>query len=152
MSNVMKELKAEISRLARREIHRKLAPLKRVGAAQRGRVAALGRQISALQKEVVALRKAASGAVVPAGLQAGADARKGFRITGKGVRALRKRLGLTQAGLGRLADVSAQTVVHWEATPGKISFRQKATGLRLKEIRAMKKRTLRKTLSPSAKK
>ena len=154
MSNVMKELKSEIARLARREIHRELAPLKRVSAAQRGRIADLGRQVVALQKEAIALRKAASGAVVPSGIQAGTgekDARKGFWITGKGVRTLRKRLGLTQAELGRLADVSSQTVVNWEATQGKVPLRKKATALRLKEIRKMKKRTLPKPAAPRAK-
>ena len=149
MSNVMKELKSEIARLARREIHRELAPVKRVSAAQRGRIAELGRQISALQKWLAALQRG-SAASKPAAEEA--EARTSFWITGKGVRALRKRLGLTQAALGTLAGVSTQTVVNWEATKGKVSLRKKATALRLKEIRAMKKRTLPKPAAPRAQK
>ena len=150
MSNVMKELKSEIARLARREIHRELAPLKRISAAQRGRIAALGRQIVALQKWLAAVQR--SAAVAKPAAEDDGDARTSFWITGNGVRALRKRLGLTQAALGALAGVSTQTVVNWEATKGKVSLRKKATALRLKEIRAMKKRTLPKPAAPRAKK
>ena len=149
MSNVMKELKTEIARLARREIHRELAPLKRISAAQRGRIAELGRQISALQKWLAALQRGAAASKPTA---EEADARTTFWITGKGVRALRKRLGLTQAALGTLAGVSTQTVVNWEATKGKVPLRKKATALRLKEIRKMKKRTLPKPAAPRAQK
>ena len=149
MSNVMKELKSEIARLARREIHRELAPVKRISAAQRGRIAELGRQISALQKWLAALQR--GGAASKPAAAEDADARTNFWITGKGVRALRKRLGLTQAALGTLAGVSTQTVVNWEATKGKVPLRKKATALRLKEIRKMKKRTLPKPAAPRAK-
>ena len=148
MSNVMKELKSEIARLARREIHRELAPVKRISAAQRGRIAELGRQISALQKWLAALQRGGAAAKPAA---EDADVRTIFWITGKGVRALRKRLGLTQAALGTLAGVSTQTVVNWEATKGKVPLRKKATALRLKEIRKMKKRTLPKPVAPRAK-
>ena len=149
MNNILKELKSEIARLARREIHRELAPVKRISAAQRGRIAELGRQISALQKWLAALQR--GGAASKPAAAEDADARTNFWITGKGVRALRKRLGLTQAALGTLAGVSTQTVVNWEATKGKVSLRKKATALRLKEIRAMKKRTLPKPVAPRAK-
>ena len=47
MSNVMKELKAEISRLARKEVKKALAPVQRINAAHRGLIADLRRQIAA---------------------------------------------------------------------------------------------------------
>ena len=59
MSNVMKELKAEIVRLARKEIKQALAPAKRVTAAQRGLIADLRRQVNAIQKELNVLKKSA---------------------------------------------------------------------------------------------
>ena len=62
-------------------------------------------------------------------------------ITGKGIKALRKRLGLTQAALASLAGVSSPAVVQWEKKSGKIRLR-KATATKLQEIRKMKKRTL----------
>ncbi|HAL92288.1 MAG TPA: hypothetical protein DCM68_04600 [Verrucomicrobia bacterium] len=147
MSTVMKELKAEISKLARREVHRELSPVKRVNAAQRGLIADLRRQVVALQKEVKGLRKAAP-AVDLALPKSGAEAAEGLRfwISGKGVRALRKRLGLTQVQFGRLAGVSSQAVVNWESTPGKIPLRRKETRAKLKGLRALNRRAVKEIL------
>ena len=146
MSNVMKELKAEIARLARKEIHKELAPIKRVNATQRSLIAGLRRQVDALQKELKAL-----GKVAPAIVPAAAEAAGRFWITGKGVKALRKRLGLTQAEMGRLAGVSGPAVVNWEKNAGKLGLR-KATAAKLQEIRGLKKRAAAALLGDSGKK
>jgi DNA-binding transcriptional regulator YiaG len=136
MSNVMNELKAEISRLARKEVHRALAPVRKIGASQRSLIAGLRRQVGALQKELKALGKATATAGAVA---ADSEAAGPFRITGKGVKALRKRLGLTQGNLGRLAGVSGPAVVNWEKHAGRLRLR-KATAGKLQEIRGLKKR------------
>ena len=138
MSNVMKELKLEISRLARKEIHAELAPVRKINAAQRGFIAALRRQVDALQKEMSMLKKSA-----PASASSGdqiksvSEERVGF--TGKGIKALRRRLGLTQAALASLAGVSGPAVVQWEKNQGKMRLR-KTSSIKLQEIRKMKKR------------
>ena len=137
MSVFMRELKAEIARLARREIRKSMAPLKRLGAARRRQIADLRRRIVALQKEL----KNASQVKAQAALPASSDAQSRFWITGKGVRSLRKRLGLTQVKMARLAGVSALTVVHWEASKNKVSLRRKDTIARLQQIRTLNKRT-----------
>ena len=62
-----------------------------------------------------------------------------FWITGKGVKALRKRLGLTQAQFGKLAGVSVPTVVNWEGAPGKVNLRKAAAG-KLQGLRGIGKR------------
>ena len=62
MSNVMKELKSEISRLARKEAKQVVAPVQKASANYRGLIAGLRKQIDALQNEVAALRRAASKA------------------------------------------------------------------------------------------
>lgn len=156
MSSIMKELKAEIARLARKEVKKEVAPVQRVNAARRGMIADLRRQIAALQRDVADLRRALSRggslplAVQPAASAEGDDGRKGFWITGKGVRKLRKRLGLTQTEFAQLANVSGQTVVNWEGTSGKIPLRRKDTSARLQEIRKMKKRDLKKATEAKA--
>jgi len=137
MSNIIKELKAEIVRLARKEIKGELAAVKKVNASQRGLIAGLRREVTALQKEVVGLKKA-----VPSPQKAilGKKEPKGrFWITGKGVKTLRKRLGLTQAKFGKLAGVSIPTVVNWEKNESKINMRKAAAG-KLQRIRGLKKR------------
>ena len=62
-----------------------------------------------------------------------------FWITGKGVRAMRTRLGLTQKQFAGLAGVSSQAVVNWEGAQGKVNLRKAAAG-KLQEIRGLKKR------------
>jgi len=149
MSSIMKELKAEISKLSRREIMKAMEPARRIQAAQRSWIADLRRQMAALQKELAGLRKAvpADGSA-PAAEPAEDTGR--FWILGKGVRSLRKRLGLTQGELAKLADVTPATVVKWEATKGKIAIRRKDTVGKLQAIRGMNKRAAREILGEGA--
>ena len=150
MSNVMKELKAEISRLARKEAKSVVSPVRKASATYRGLIAGLRKKVVALQKEVVVLRKA-----VPSpekAIQAKTEPEGRFWITGKGVRKLRKRLGLTQAVFGKLVGVTPNAVVLWERKKGKVGLR-KATAGRLQEIRGKGKREVAEILArgPKAK-
>ncbi|HNS82042.1 MAG TPA: helix-turn-helix domain-containing protein [Kiritimatiellia bacterium] len=138
MANVMNVLKSEIVRLARKEAKSETAPARRIMAAQRGLIADLRRQVGAMQKELNVLKKnvASSGRAVLEKAQP-----KGrFWITGKGVRALRKKLGLTQADFARLAGVSVPTIVNWESSKGKVSIRRKEIPARLQAMRGMNRR------------
>ena len=138
MSKVMKELQSEITRLARKEAIAIVEPVRKVNASQRSLIAGLRRQIDAMQKELNGLKKSVSAPVTS--IQA-TDAPNGrFWITGKGVKTLRKRLGLTQALFAKLADVSMPTVVKWEGSKGKVEIRRKATVAQLQAIRGMGKR------------
>ena len=138
MPNILFALKSEISRLARKEAKQVVAPVQKASANYRGLIAGLRKQIVALQNEVAAIRRAtpkADKALV------GAQEPQGrFWITGKGVKALRMRLGLTQALFGKLAGVSVPTVVNWEGADGKVEIRRKATVARLQAIRKMGKK------------
>ncbi len=144
MSNILKELKAEIFRLARKEIKGELAQVKKINATQRGLIAALRRQVDALQREMAVMRKAAPEVEKVLGAKKAPEGR--FWITAKGVKALRKRLGLTQAQFGKLAGVSGQTIVNWEGSKGKIDIRKKATMARLQEIKGKGKKEVAEIL------
>lgn len=150
MSNVMNVLKSEIVRLARKEAKRESAPARKLTAVQRGLIADLRRQISAMQKELSALKKTVSTSTK--GMPAKTQPEGRFWITGKGVKALRKKLGLTQANLARLTGVSIATVVNWESVDGKIPLRRKDAAARLQEIRGMKKRAVAEILGKTKRK
>ena len=137
MSNILKELKSVISRLARKEAKGIVAPVKKASATYRGLIAGLRKQIDALQGEVAALRRATPKAEMV--LTAQQEPQGQFWITGKGVKALRKRLGLTQAQFGKLAGVSVPTVIKWEGAKGKVNLRNAAAG-KLQGLRGMGKR------------
>ena len=138
MANVLSALKSEISRLARKEAKQVVAPVQRVSANYRGLIAGLRKQIDALQGEVAALRRAAPKAEKV--LASKTEPQGRFWITGKGVRAMRKKTGLTQEKFGKLVGVSVPTIVNWEKVEGKVEIRRKATMARLQELKGKGKR------------
>ena len=138
MPNIMSALKSEISRLSRKEAKQIVAPVKKASANYRSLIAGLRKQIASLQGEVAALRRASPKA--EKALAAAQEPAGRFWITGKGVKALRKRLGLTQSQFGKLAGVSVPTVVNWEGSKGKAPIRLKAAIARLQAIRKMGKK------------
>ena len=148
MSNILKELKAEISRLAKKEARAVVAPVKKASATYRGLIAGLRKQVNALQKEVAGLKRAMPKADKVLANKTEPEGR--FWITGKGVRKLRKRLGLTQAVFGKLVGVTPNAVVLWERKDGKIGLR-KATAGRLQEIKGKGKREVAEILAKGAK-
>ena len=153
MPNVMKELKAEIARLARKEINKELVQVRRLLASHRGRIAELGRQLTSVQKEAANWKKVSAtvAPVLVTPIQEGPEAQGRFWITSKGVKSLRKRLALTQIELGRLAEVTPQTIVNWEGAKGKVEIRRKDTVGKMRAIRAMSKKEAKAILYPPPK-
>ena len=146
--NVMSVLKAEISRLAKKEAKSIIAPVKKASSTYRALIAGLRKQVDALQKEVSSLKRAMPKA--DRVLEAKTEPEGRFWMTGQGVKAMRKRLGLTQKAFAGLAGVSSQAVVNWEAHKGKINLR-KATGARLQGLRGKGKREVAEMLPKEAK-
>ena len=138
MPNIMSALKAEISRLSRKEAKQVVAPIKKASANYRGLIAGLRKQVVALKNEVAALRRAAPKA--EKALASKTEPAGRFWITGKGVRAMRKKVGLTQEKFGKLVGVSVPTIVNWEKVEGKVEIRRKATMARLQELKGKGKR------------
>ena len=84
-----------------------------------------------------------------AAIQAKAAPEGRFWISGKGVKTLRKRMGLTQAQFGKLVGVSVPTVVNWEGAQGKVNLRKAAAG-KLQGLRGMGKRDVAGMLGKGA--
>jgi DNA-binding transcriptional regulator YiaG len=118
MPNIGSLLKAEISRLSRREIRSEVASLKKASAASRRHIAALKRQVSALEKKASMLARQGARAPVESSKVTGQP----LRFVAKGFKSLRKRLGLSAPQLAKLLGVSEQSIYNWEtkkATPRK---------------------------------
>ena len=147
--NVMSVLKAEISRLARKEASAVVSPVKKASATYRGLIAGLRKQVDALQKEVASLKRAMPKADTV--LEAKTEPEGRFWITGKGVRAMRKRTGLTQKNFGKLIGVSVPTVVNWEKTKGKVEIRRKETMARIQSLKGKGKREVAEMLGEGSK-
>ena len=136
--NALSVLKAEISRLARKEAKQVVAPVQKVNASYRGLIAGLRKRIDSLEKELAMLKRAAPKADKVLATKAEPEGR--FWITGRGIRSMRKRTGLTQAKFGNLVGVSVPTVVNWEKAKGKVEIRRKETMARIQSLKGKGKR------------
>ena len=137
MPNLGQVLKDEIRRLARSEIRSAISGLKSDNAKLKRTVATLNRQIASLERDNRLLKAAekrlregvAKSKMVSEELEQ-------IRFTGKGIRSLRKKLGLSGEDFATLVGVSSQSVYLWERKDGRLKLRDesKAALLDLREI------------------
>lgn len=122
MPNIASILKAEISRVARKEVRNETAALKKAASTYRSDIAELKRRIKVLEANLRQLGKASakrgSSAVAAEG-----PPQKQLRFSAKGLASQRQRLGLSAAECGLLLGASDQSVYKWE--DGKVRPRAK---------------------------
>jgi DNA-binding transcriptional regulator YiaG len=112
MSNVASVLKEEIARVARKEIRRETAVLKKASAAYRSEIAALKRRVLEIERQ---LKQAAKRARPSARVAANEDSvSQGTRFSARSMASQRRRLGLSAAECGLLIGASAQSIYNWE--------------------------------------
>jgi DNA-binding transcriptional regulator YiaG len=109
MANIASLLKSEISRLARKEVRSEIENLKKATAHSRSEIAALKRSLAAQEKLIARLRKSKTSVALEA-----LDENPKLRFRATGFASLRKKLGLSAADMGKLLNVSLQTIYHWE--------------------------------------
>lgn len=117
MPNIASVLKAEIGRVARKELRVETESLKKTVASQRSEITSLKRRLQELEKTVKGLSKAAAPKA-EAKPEPQADA-AGLRFRPAGMAANRKRLGLSAAEFGLLVGASGQSVYLWESGKSK---------------------------------
>lgn len=123
MPNIASVLKAEVTRLARKETRGHNDVLKKIVAAQRTEVAGLKRRVLALEAMVKRLAKSADAEQKRSGTaearEAGPPESSGLRFRAKGMAANRKRLGLSAADFGLLVGATGQSIYAWESGKAK---------------------------------
>jgi DNA-binding transcriptional regulator YiaG len=113
MPNIGTILKQEITRLARRELRAELLATKKASAQYRHAIAALKTKVASLEKQIAQFqRRTSKGA--PAAAAPEAEPGAPVRFGTKGLKALRGRLGLSAAELGKILGVTGQSVYNWE--------------------------------------
>ncbi|MBX9872072.1 MAG: helix-turn-helix domain-containing protein [Burkholderiaceae bacterium] len=110
MANIASFLKAEISRIARKEIRAETQTLKKASTQYRSDIAALKRRIAEQDRLITKLRKNKPVAKAVEQEEEGPQ----LRFRADGFASLRKKLGLSAADMGKLLGVSLQTIYHWE--------------------------------------
>lgn len=119
MPNIATVLKAEVVRLARKELKTATDSLRKTIAAQRSDIAALRKRVSELERAQKQTSKAvlARKPAEPPAPAEGDDSKLRFRPAG--MAANRKRLGLSAEDFGRLVGATGQSVYAWEAGKSK---------------------------------
>ena len=113
--NLATTLKVEFTRIVRKEVRVEVSTLKKSMAVHRSAIAALKRQIVELQKQNKELAKSAGR--MPAKQVVAEEApTNSLRFRPAGLASHRKRLGLSAQAMGRLLNVSGQTVTAWETS------------------------------------
>ena len=121
MTNIASALKAEIARVARKQIRSEIEALRKTSVQQRGAIAQLKRDMAELQKTLKQGRRvqAALAHAAPADASAAAagDGQEGGtarRFSASRLAAHRAKLGLSAADYGRLVGMSGATIYNWE--------------------------------------
>lgn len=114
MPNIASILRAEISRVARKEVRAEIETLKKASVAHRASIAELRRQVSAPEKELRRVAKGAARSTTASDSDAEAATGTKRRFSATRLVAHRAKLGLSAAIYGQLIGVSGQTIYHWE--------------------------------------
>ena len=120
MPNIATVLKAEITRLARKELREKSDALKRTVVLQRKEIANLKARLQALERTVRSLDKLPKPHRIRTVASAGGAsvepvAAEGLRFRAAGMASNRKRLGLSAADFALLVGTTSQSIYAWEA-------------------------------------
>ena len=114
MPNIASVLKAEIVRLARKELRSEVESIRKALAAARAESAALKRRVSELERSMRRSARAAPARPPSPPAVEEADGADRFRFRASGMASNRKRLGLSAADFGLLVGASGQSVYAWE--------------------------------------
>lgn len=118
MSDIEKILKAEITRLARKEVRLQLEPYKAAAAQSKAHIVALRSEVHSLKAQLRALGKQTRTVVNAVSVEPKGVSKQ--RFTAKGFATTRHRLAISCEQMGTLLGVSGQSVRKWEegnATP-----------------------------------
>lgn len=113
MPNIANVFKAEIARLARKEVRGECEGLRKAVAAQRTEITNLRRRVQALEAMVKKLAATRGDRSTRAREAAEPDS-TALRFRASGMAANRRRLGLSAADFGLLVGATGQSIYAWE--------------------------------------
>jgi DNA-binding transcriptional regulator YiaG len=144
MPNIAQVLKGEIARISRREIKDSLIRVHDSNVYLRKAVSELKKKIAVLEsesKQLLSFQKTVQKQMP----QAGPEVVEKVRISSKGIRKLRTKLGLSQNSFASLLGVTSQAVFAMEKKEGRVKLRP-ATLSNLLQVRKMGKREAKKRI------
>ncbi len=112
MPNFAESFKAEVVRIARKEIRKEVEALRKAVAGHRAEIASLKRRAQSAEEGLRQFKKGAPSAAPKAEHNPAPRTR---RFSPKTLQSQRKRLGLSADDVGRLVGASGQSIYNWES-------------------------------------
>lgn len=113
MPDIGSTLKAEISRIARKEIRGEIEDFRKSSTQYRSQIAALRRRVESLERELKRVGKQPRQPVSPEPDEGDSAVQR--RFSASRLAGTRKKLGLSAADFGALIGVTGQSIYKWEA-------------------------------------
>jgi DNA-binding transcriptional regulator YiaG len=151
MSNVVKILKAEIARISKKEARSATQSIGKSNTWLRKTVADLKRRLFVLERENKQLIAAMKKCQMAQPQKIDMEEVKKARFTSQGIRALRNKLRLSQADLGKLLGTTPHAVYLWEKKIGVLNLRDK-TKAAILSVRGLGAREAKEKLKELGKK
>jgi DNA-binding transcriptional regulator YiaG len=140
MSTLAQTIKDEIRRISRREIGLALSKFRRDHIALKKRIAEQKSRISAIEKDNKELSKRQVAFGQDQRVEAHSEPEaEHVAVYGRGIKSLRRRLGLSQIDLATLIGMNRISISHWEKKSGKITILKPDVRKMLTELKGMKK-------------
>ena len=125
MSNVVKILKAVIARISKKEAKSATQAVGKSNTWLRKTVADLKKRLALIEKENRRLVATVKKYQVTQSQKPDQEEGRKARFTSRGIRALRKKLRLSQADFGKLLGATPHAVYLWEKKIGALNLRDK---------------------------
>ena len=113
MPNFSESFKAEVVRIARKEIRKEVEALKKAVAGHRTEIASLKRRAQSAEQALKQVRKSDRTAAPKVEEESAPSAR---RFSPKALLSQRKRLGLSADAVGLLVGATGQSIYNWESS------------------------------------
>ena len=147
MSNLQTLLKEAMAKVSRKQIRLLVGNQKHQIIELRRSLSVLRTRLDQADKRIRSIQITAAN--VPAAPQSEPETVFKRRITGKRIRVLRRKLGLTQTEMAKLAHVTTQAVYLWERKAGPIRLRE-TTRAELSKLQGIGRREASAMLAASA--
>jgi DNA-binding transcriptional regulator YiaG len=151
VSNVVNVLKAEIARISKKEAKSATQAIGKSNTWLRKTVADFKKRLVVLEKENKRLVAAIKKYKVEQPEMVDVEQGKKARFTSRGIRALRKKLRLSQADFGKLLGTTPHAVYLWEKKIGVLNLRDK-TKAAILSVRGLGAREAKEKLKELGKK
>jgi DNA-binding transcriptional regulator YiaG len=115
MSSFAIALKAEIARVARKELKGELLAIRKIAASHRTEISALKRDLKALRSQLKSNQRSLKFGPPAAPRELRENRSRAERFSAEAFAAKRAKLGLTQLQMARLLEASALSVYKWES-------------------------------------